>query len=119
MGSVIKAKRDAKASGSYYVDAQPKLVFVVRIKGIMKIPPKPRKVMQLLRLTQINSGVFVRLTKATSELIKLAEPYIAYGYPPLSTIRQLVTREVTVRSTSKELHCLTMPSSKPTWVSTI
>ena len=56
----------------------------------MKIPPKPRKVMQLLRLTQINSGVFVRLTKATSELIKLAEPYIAYGYTSLSTIRQLV-----------------------------
>lgn len=88
--SVIKAKRDAKASNSYYVDAQPKLVFVVRIKGINKIPPKPRKVLQLLRLTQINAGVFVRLTKATSELIKLAEPYVAYGYPSLSTIRQLV-----------------------------
>ncbi|CAK7891897.1 60S ribosomal protein L7-A [[Candida] anglica] len=88
--SVIKAKRDAKAAGSYYVDAQDKLVFVVRIKGIMKIPPKPRKVLQLLRLTQINAGVFVRLTKATAELIKLAEPYIAYGYPSLSTIRKLV-----------------------------
>ncbi|KAG7196178.1 60S ribosomal protein L7 [Scheffersomyces spartinae] len=88
--SVIEAKREAKAAGSYYVDAQPKLVFVVRIKGIMKIPPKPRKVMQLLRLTQINAGVFVRLTKATEELIKLAEPYVAYGYPSLSTIRKLV-----------------------------
>ncbi|KAL7664696.1 Large ribosomal subunit protein uL30-like ferredoxin-like fold domain-containing protein [[Candida] zeylanoides] len=88
--SVIKAKRDAKAAGSYYVDAQNKLVFIVRIKGIMKIPPKPRKVLQLLRLTQINAGVFVRLTKATQELIKLAEPYIAYGYPSVSTIRHLV-----------------------------
>lgn len=56
----------------------------------MKIPPKPRKVLQLLRLTQINAGVFVRVTKATSELIKLAEPYIAYGYPSLSTIRNLM-----------------------------
>ena len=88
--AVIKAKRDAKAAGSYYVDAQEKLVFVVRIKGIMKIPPKPRKVLQLLRLTQINAGGFVRLTKATAELIKLAEPYIAYGYPSLATIRKLV-----------------------------
>ncbi|KAK6198742.1 60S large subunit ribosomal protein [Scheffersomyces amazonensis] len=88
--SVIQAKRDAKAAGSYYVAAQPKLVFIVRIKGINKIPPKPRKVLQLLRLTQINAGVFVRLTKATSELIKLAEPYIAYGYPSLATIRHLV-----------------------------
>ncbi|KAG7661060.1 RPL7 [[Candida] subhashii] len=88
--SIITAKRDAKAAGSYYVDAQSKLVFIVRIKGIMKIPPKPRKVLQLLRLTQINAGVFVRLTKATAELIKLAEPYIAYGYPSLSTVRHLV-----------------------------
>lgn len=41
-------------------------------------------------MTQINAGVFVRLTKATSELLKLAEPYIAYGYPNLSTVRQLL-----------------------------
>lgn len=56
----------------------------------MKIPPKPRKVLQLLRLTQINAGVFVRITKATSELLKLVEPYVTYGYPNLATIRQLV-----------------------------
>ncbi|CAH6721860.1 60S ribosomal protein L7 [[Candida] jaroonii] len=88
--AIIAAKRDAKANGSYYVDAQPKLAFVIRIKGIMKIPPKPRKVLQLLRLTQINAGVFVKITKATSELLKLVEPYVAYGYPSLATIRQLV-----------------------------
>lgn len=66
------------------------MVFVVRIKGINKIPPKPRKVLQLLRLLQINAGVFVRLTKATAELLRLVEPYVAYGYPSLSTTRQLV-----------------------------
>lgn len=88
--AIIDAKREAKAAGSYYVDAQPKLVFVVRIKGINKIPPKPRKVLQLLRLLQINAGVFVRLTKATAELLRLVEPYVAYGYPSLSTTRQLV-----------------------------
>ncbi|GES71603.1 hypothetical protein SCEPF1_0093000100 [Saccharomyces cerevisiae] len=58
--NIIQAKRDAKAAGSYYVEAQHKLVFVVRIKGINKIPPKPRKVLQLLRLTRINSGTFVK-----------------------------------------------------------
>ncbi|CAI4052604.1 hypothetical protein N7582_005515 [Saccharomyces uvarum] len=87
---IIQAKRDAKATGSYYVEAQRKLVFVVRIKGINKIPPKPRKVLQLLRLTRINSGTFVKVTKATLELLKLIEPYVAYGYPSYSTIRQLV-----------------------------
>ncbi|OBA13998.1 uncharacterized protein OGAPODRAFT_14987 [Ogataea polymorpha] len=88
--ALIAAKREAKANGSYYVEAEPKLVFVVRIKGINKIAPKPRKVLQLLRLTQINAGVFVKVTKATSELIKLVEPYVAYGYPSLSTIRHLI-----------------------------
>lgn len=65
-------------------------MFVIRIKGINKIAPKPRKVLQLLRLTQINAGVFVKVTKATSELLKLAEPYIAYGYPNLATVRKLI-----------------------------
>ncbi|SCV01298.1 LAMI_0G10572g1_1 [Lachancea mirantina] len=88
--AIVDARREARATGSYYVDAQPKLVFVVRIKGINKIAPKPRKILQLLRLNQINTGVFVKVTKATSELLKLVEPYVAYGYPSYSTVRQLV-----------------------------
>lgn len=88
--AIIDAKRAAKKEGSYYVDAQPKLVFVVRIKGINKIAPKPRKVLQLLRLNQINTGVFVKVTKATTELLKLVEPYVAYGYPSYHTVRNLV-----------------------------
>jgi len=41
-------------------------------------------------LLQINACVFVRLTKATAELLRLVEPYVAYGYPSLSTTRQLI-----------------------------
>ncbi len=58
--------------------------------SINKIAPKPRKVLQLLRLLKINSGVFVRLTKATSELLQIVQPYIAYGYPNLKSVRELV-----------------------------
>lgn len=58
--------------------------------SISKMAPKPRKTLQLLRLLQINNGVFVRLTKATSEMLKIVEPYIAYGYPNLKTVRELV-----------------------------
>ncbi|KAL8962050.1 MAG: hypothetical protein Q9193_001494 [Seirophora villosa] len=86
----IRLTRLSKQDGSYYVAAEPKLVFVVRIKGISKMAPKPRKTLQLLRLLQINNGVFVRLTKATSEMLKIVEPYIAYGYPNLKTVRELV-----------------------------
>ncbi|CAO3676391.1 unnamed protein product [Umbelopsis vinacea] len=86
----IRLRRQAKASGNFYVPAQPKLVFVVRIKGINHIAPKPRKVLQLLRLLQINNGVFLRLTHATAQMLQLVEPYVAYGTPNLKTIRELI-----------------------------
>lgn len=86
----IRLKRAAKADGEIYIPAQPKLVFVIRIKGINKIAPKPRKILQLLRLLQINNGVFIRLTKATAELLRMVEPYIAYGYPNLASVRKLI-----------------------------
>ncbi|KAF9700745.1 hypothetical protein EKO04_001606 [Ascochyta lentis] len=87
---IIEAKRQAKKDNSLFVPAESKLAFVVRIKGINKIDPKKRKTLQLLRLLQINNGVFVRLTKATTEMLKIVEPFIAYGYPNLKTVRELV-----------------------------
>jgi len=86
----IRLSRLSKQEGTYYVPAEDKLVFVVRIKGINKIAPKPRKILQLLRLLQINNGVFVRMTKATLEMLKVVEPWIAYGYPNLKTTRELI-----------------------------
>lgn len=41
--------------------------------------PKVRKVLQLFRLLQINNGVFVKLNKATMNMIRIIEPYITYG----------------------------------------
>ncbi|CAO2655654.1 Nn.00g044570.m01.CDS01 [Neocucurbitaria sp. VM-36] len=87
---VIEAKRAAKKDNSLFVPAENRLVFVVRIKGINKIDPKKRKTLQLLRLLQINNGVFIRLTKATLEMLKIVEPFVAYGYPNLKTVRELI-----------------------------
>ncbi|KAL9105583.1 MAG: hypothetical protein Q9227_009284 [Pyrenula ochraceoflavens] len=86
----IRLARVARQEGSFYVDGEPKLVFVIRIKGINKIAPKPRKILQLLRLLQINNGVFIRLTKATAEMLTIVNPYIAYGYPNLKSVRELI-----------------------------
>jgi large subunit ribosomal protein L7e len=47
--------------------------------SVNKIAPKPRKVLQLLRLLQINNGVFVKVNKATEQMLRLVEPYITYG----------------------------------------
>ncbi|KAJ9119090.1 60S ribosomal protein L7 [Naganishia vaughanmartiniae] len=86
----IRLRREARKTGDYYVAAQPKVYFVVRIKGISKIAPKPRKILQLLRLLQINNGVFVRVTKATQQMLRLVGPYVTYGEPNLKAIKELV-----------------------------
>jgi len=96
----IRLRRVARAAGNYYVPEQPKVYFVVRIKGwvlsvhipavssaqcthsssINNLAPKPKKILQLLRLLQINNGVFIKVTKATQQMLRLVEPYVTYGY---------------------------------------
>merc|ERR1712013_50621 len=86
----IRLAREAKANGNYYVPAEARLAFVVRLRGVNNIPPKPRKIMKLMRLRQINNGVFVKLNKASKEMLRIAEPYITFGYPNLKTVRELI-----------------------------
>merc|ERR1711884_314957 len=86
----IRLARQAKKHGNFYVPPQPKLAFVVRIRGINGIHPKPRKVMQLFRLRQINNGVFLRLNKATIHMLRIAEPYITWGCPNLKSVKELI-----------------------------
>ncbi|XP_072524693.1 large ribosomal subunit protein uL30 [Salminus brasiliensis] len=86
----IRLNRMARKAGNFYVPAEPKLAFVVRIRGINGVSPKVRKVLQLLRLRQIFNGVFVKLNKASINMLRIAEPYIAWGYPNLKSVRELV-----------------------------
>lgn len=87
---LIRLKREAKSKGGFYVEPEAKLLFVVRIRGINDMHPKSRKIMQLLRLRQINNGVFMKVNKATLNMLKVVEPYVAFGYPSLKTVRELI-----------------------------
>jgi len=58
--------------------------------SINGVSPKVRKILQLLRLLQINNGVFVKLNKATINMLRIVQPYIAYGYPNLKSVRELI-----------------------------
>eukprot|EP00927_Polykrikos_kofoidii_P008482 TRINITY_DN1351_c0_g1_i8.p1 TRINITY_DN1351_c0_g1~~TRINITY_DN1351_c0_g1_i8.p1 ORF type:complete len:278 (+),score=51.99 TRINITY_DN1351_c0_g1_i8:72-836(+) len=87
---LIELRRKAKAAGNFFVEPEAKLLFVVRIRGILKLAPKPRKVLQLLRLKQINNGVFLKVNKPILNMLKLVQPYVAYGYPTLKTARELI-----------------------------
>ena len=84
---LIAKRREAHAQGNLFAEGEGRLAIVVRIRGINQTSPKVRKTLQLLRLRQIHNAVFVRLNKATEEMLRLVEPYIAYGYPNLKTVR--------------------------------
>lgn len=87
---LITLRRQAKAAGNFFFEPEPKLLFVIRIKGILKLAPKPRKVFQLLRLKQLGNGVFLKVNKPILNMLKLVNPYVTYGYPSLKTVRELV-----------------------------
>lgn len=88
--SLVRMRRQAKNHGNYYREDESKVVFVIRIRGINSVDPKTRKILQLLRLRQVHNGVFVRVNKATANMLRLVEPYVTYGAPTLRTIKDLV-----------------------------
>ncbi|CAD2086089.1 60S ribosomal protein L7, putative [Plasmodium vinckei] len=87
---ITELKREARKNNCFYREAEKKVVFVIRLKGVNKLPPKVKSVFRLLRLLQVHNGVFVKVNKATKEMLKIVEPYVTYGYPSLSTVRNLI-----------------------------
>ncbi|CBI17892.3 unnamed protein product, partial [Vitis vinifera] len=87
---LIQLKREAKLKGGFYVSPEAKLLFIIRIRGINAMHPKTRKILQLLRLRQIFNGVFLKVNKATMNMLHRVEPYVTYGYPNLKSVRELI-----------------------------
>jgi len=88
--SEIRMRRQAKNCGNLFLPSEPRLAFVIRIRGINNVSPKVKKILQLLRLRQVHNGVFVKLNKATRNMLLLVEPYITYGTPNMKTIREVI-----------------------------
>jgi len=88
--SLVRSRRQSQNAGNFFAEAESKVAFVIRIRGINAISPTPKKVLQLLRLRQIFNGTFVKLNHATLTMLRLVEPYITYGPPNLKTVTELV-----------------------------
>ncbi|GAA0142992.1 ribosomal protein [Lithospermum erythrorhizon] len=87
---LVRLKREARLKGGFYVNPEAKLLFIVRIRGINAMPPKTKKILQLLQLRQIFNGVFLKVNKATINMLRLVEPYVTYGYPNLKSVKELI-----------------------------
>eukprot|EP00922_Rhytidocystis_sp_ex-Travisia-forbesii_P058190 GHVS01086064.1.p1 GENE.GHVS01086064.1~~GHVS01086064.1.p1 ORF type:complete len:238 (-),score=14.85 GHVS01086064.1:105-818(-) len=88
--ALVQAKRDARDKGGYYREDDPKVMFIIRLRGINKLAPKPKKILQLFRLRQIHNGVFMRINRATTQMLKYIEPFVTYGYVNLVTMKRLM-----------------------------
>lgn len=58
--------------------------------SINKLHPDVQKILRLLRLRQIHNAVFVRVNTATLNMLKKVEPFVTFGYPSLTTIKELI-----------------------------
>eukprot|EP01029_Cantina_marsupialis_P027171 TRINITY_DN751_c0_g1_i4.p1 TRINITY_DN751_c0_g1~~TRINITY_DN751_c0_g1_i4.p1 ORF type:complete len:249 (-),score=14.79 TRINITY_DN751_c0_g1_i4:167-880(-) len=90
MKDEVRLAKQAKACGNIYVKEEPKVLFAIRIRGIIGVSPKVKKVLRLLRLRQIHNGVFLKNNKAIRNMLQIAEPFLAYGTLNISTVRKLV-----------------------------
>merc|ERR1711966_553476 len=80
----------AKNNGNYFIEDMPKVLLVVRVRGIMRVDPKSKKILQLLRLRQINNATFLKVNFASMTMLQAVEPYVTYGKPSLKTISNLI-----------------------------
>ncbi|GAB2225501.1 hypothetical protein Droror1_Dr00006295 [Drosera rotundifolia] len=87
---LVRLKREAKFKGGFYVEPEAKLLFLIRIRGINRMDPRTRKILQLLRLRQIFNGAFMKVNKATLSMLHRVEPYVTYGYPNLKSVKELI-----------------------------
>jgi len=88
--SLVELKRSARKAGTFYVEPEQKVLFVMRLRGINGMHPKTRHIMKVLRLLQMHNGVFMKVNKATMNNLVKVDPYIMYGYPNLKSVRDLL-----------------------------
>merc|ERR1712085_209292 len=78
---LVRMRRQAKQSGNFFVEPEAKMMLVIRITGINKMAPKPRKILKLLRLDQLHKAVFVKCTRPMMNMLKsVKEMVLKRGY---------------------------------------
>nr|CAD1832007.1 unnamed protein product [Ananas comosus var. bracteatus] len=112
---LIRLKREARLKGGFYVSPEAKLLFIIRIRGINAMHPKTRKILQLLRLRQIFNGVFLKVNKATMNMLRRVEPYVTYGYPNLKSVRELIYKRGYGKLNKQRFLCRIIQSSNRVW----
>lgn len=64
--------------------------YVSSLQRVKDVPDRANQVLELLRLTKIEEGVFLRLNKTTMSILEMVDPYITWGHPNIRVVRDLI-----------------------------
>jgi len=112
--SLRKHKQLAKSHGNFFVEPEAKVALVIRIRGINGLAPKPRKVLQLLRLRQINNAAFFVSTLLPDSYLLWLSRTLLMVIPTSRPSENWFTREDLPKSMERDSPSLAMPSSNKT-----
>lgn len=83
-------QKDAESKKCFYVAREPEFYVVVRIRGVNKVSPKVKKILQLMRLKKPNHAVFVRNNGPMKAMLQRVRAYVAFGFADIRLLRTLV-----------------------------
>uniref|UniRef100_A0A8D2PVP7 Ribosomal protein L7 like 1 n=1 Tax=Zosterops lateralis melanops TaxID=1220523 RepID=A0A8D2PVP7_ZOSLA len=87
-----RLRRMEQRPGHAAAPQESKLAFVVRTEDIKGVTKRVKRVMELLRLRKNYTGVFVKLSPLSLKMLRVVEPYVAWGYPNLKSVRELILK---------------------------
>ncbi|XP_019389581.1 PREDICTED: 60S ribosomal protein L7-like 1 [Crocodylus porosus] len=99
----VRLRRMEQRPGQMVLPQGHKLAFVVRIAEIKGVSLRVRRVIEMLRLRKIFSGTFVKLCSSSLKMLRIVEPYVAWGYPNLKSIRELILKRGQAKINKKKV----------------
>ncbi|XP_068151695.1 uncharacterized protein RpL7-like [Drosophila tropicalis] len=91
-----------KQSATAAEDTNSRLLLVMRHSGKKIFDKTTTEILRTLRLGLRHNAVFVENTKENQLLLRVIEPFVVYGFPSLSTIRELLFKKGFARIDGKK-----------------
>ena len=86
----VEEQKKLSSTSELYVPAESNFFVAIQIRSQVKIAPRPKKTLSLLRLNQINTCVIVRNNQSIKNMLQNAKDYIAFGTISYELLRKLV-----------------------------
>ncbi|KAM6345969.1 ribosomal protein uL30-like [Podargus strigoides] len=99
----VRLRRMEQRPGPAPVHPEHKLAFVVRIVDITGVSRRVKRVIEMLQLRKNFTGTFVKLTPVSLKMLRIVEPYVAWGQPNLKSVRELILKRGQARIKKKKV----------------